>query len=139
MTKEQKNQLAILAENLKALRAETKAVNAEYIKALPVGSLKPNGKHRKAMLKSIADQESFKSVGLNEEFRLPTVEDSGWTQKQIDSLETSLENAVAKRTKLLTSQKEEIAKEVANASEIHRWKIAAPRNDGKVMKTVVFS
>ena len=91
------------------------------------------------MLKSIADQESFKSVGLNEEFRLPTVEDSGWTQKQIDSLETSLENAVAKRTKLLTSQKEEIAKEVANANEIHRWKIAAPRNDGKVMKTVVFS
>ena len=89
-------------------------------------------------MQSIADQESFKSVGLNEEFRLPTVDD-GWTQKQIDSLNTSLDNAIAKRVKTLTAKKKEIANEVLNASEIHKWKIATPRNDGKVMKTVVFS
>ena len=138
MTKEQKEQIALLAENLKALRAETKAANKEFIAALPVGSLKPNGKNRKALIQSIVDQESFKSVGLNDEFRLPTVDD-GWTQKQIDSLNLSLENAIAKRTKLLTSQKSEIAKDIAKKeTQIERWKIDAPRNDGLCRKHVVY-
>ena len=91
------------------------------------------------MLQAIAEQESFRSVGLNEEFRLPTVEDSGWSQKQLDSLNTSLENAVAKRTKLLTSQKAEIAKDIARKeTQIERWKIDTPRNDGKCRKHVVY-
>ena len=46
MTKEQKTQLAILDENRKAMRAKAKDANNEYIDALPIGSLKPNGKNR---------------------------------------------------------------------------------------------
>ena len=128
-----------IREALIVAQTQAKELKKQLVASLPVGSLKPNGKHRKAMLQAIADQESFRSVGLNEEFRLPTVEDSGWTQKQIDSLNTSLENAVAKRTKLLTSQKADIAKDIAKKeTQIERWKIDAPRNDGKCRKHVVY-
>ena len=139
MTEEQKTQLAMLDENRKALRVKAFDANAEYIAALPIGSLQANGKHRKALVQSIADQTSRKSVGLNEEFRLPAIDD-GWTQKQIDSLNTSLENAKAKRTKLLTSKKDEIAKDIAKKETvIERWKIDKPLNDGLVRKHVTYT
>ena len=121
-----------IREALAALRNQQKELTEKLIEVLPVGSLKANGKHRKALLAAIASQESLRSAGLNVDFRLPTVDD-GWTEKQIDSLSLSLENAIAKRTKLLTAKKDEIAADIAKKETvIEKWVLAKPRNDGKV-------